>query len=110
MARRAQTESAGPAAACPARYWSVEPRPRKRTFFTHHLTDAVPNLHTRAPVGNPLLGPGDCRGRFYLRKATVKTPIVGRLGSLAWSSGTVARLGRRSRWNLQDLCYPIRVK
>jgi hypothetical protein len=33
-----------------------------------------------------------------------------RLGSLAWPSGTVARLGRRSRWSLQDLCYPIRVK
>jgi hypothetical protein len=43
---------------------------RKRTFFTHHLTDAVPNLHTRAPVGNPPLGPGDCRGRFYLRNGS----------------------------------------
>jgi hypothetical protein len=30
--------------------------------------------------------------------------------SLAWPSGAVARLGRRSRWSLQDLCYPIRVK
>ena len=60
---------------------------------------------------NPPLGPGDCRGRFYLRKATERPqPFSPRLGSLARSSGTVARLGRRSRWNLQDLCYPIRVK
>jgi len=38
--------------------------------LSHHLTDAVPNLHTRAPVGNPPLGPGDCRGRFYLRNSS----------------------------------------
>jgi hypothetical protein len=47
----------------------------------------------------------------YFAQSNIKNPTVfSRLGSLAWSSGTVARLGRRSRWSLQDLCYLIRVK
>ena len=47
-------------------------------------------------------------GPFLSGKATERPQSWGiRLGSLARPSGTVARLGRRSRWSLQDLCYPI---
>jgi hypothetical protein len=33
--------------------------------LTHHLTDAVPILHTRAPASTPPLGPGDCRDFLF---------------------------------------------
>src|SRR6266568_6127524 len=45
--------------------------------LSHHLTDAVPKSSYTRSSRYPPLGPGDCRGRFYLLQSDRKTPIVG---------------------------------
>ena len=50
----------------------LAPAARDQISLTHHLTDAVPILHTRAPVSVSPLSPGKSRdvGAFYLRKSS----------------------------------------
>ena len=60
----------------------LAPDPHEQISFTHHLTDAVPILRTRAPVSIPPLSPGKSRnvGAFYLRNSPpyCQLPLSGR--------------------------------